>query len=180
MASRVLLAYAGMAVLSGLVITGIAVCSLGGLFLFWRILHIFRLGEFWNNIPNIFHWGYAIMFTGVVVIFTAIISTFTTCPDSCSKVKSTSDPATLGWMGGFVILGGWLIKYCCCNAPPAEDGDTPLYSWGDPAHNDHGYDHRPRQAGVDIALILAGLAIIVVDNAVGVCPASCAEAVVVT
>jgi hypothetical protein len=166
-----------MASLSGLVITGIAVSSLGGLVLFWRILHIFRLGEFWNNIPNMFHWGYAIIFTGMAVIFAAVVSTFTTCPDDCSKVKSTNSPDALGVVGGFVIVGGLVVRYCLCREPVLDD-DEPLYSWGDPAHNEHGFDHRPKQAGVDIALILAGLAIILVDNAVGVCPASCAQAVV--
>jgi hypothetical protein len=167
-----------MAALSGLVITGIAVSSLGGFLLLWRIVHIFRLKEFWNNIPNMFHWGYAIMFTGVVVVLTAIISTFTTCPDDCSKVKRSNDPATLGIVGAIVFFSGLAVRYCLCKDPVLEDGE-PLYSWGDPAHDDHGYDKRPKQAGVDIALILSGLAIILVDNAVGVCPASCAQAVVV-
>ena len=166
-----------MASLSGLVITGIAMCSLGGIFLVLRILHIFKLGEFWNNIPNMFHWGYAIIFTGMAVIFAAIISTFTTCPDDCSKVKSSNNPGTLGVVGVFVIVGGGIVRCCLCKEPEPEE-DEQLYSWGDPANNDHGFDDRPKQAGVDIALILSGLAIILVDNAVGVCPASCAQAVV--
>ena len=167
-----------MAELSGVEIVGIILLSTGGLVLLWRILHMLFRGEFWNNIPNAFHCGYMCFFLAGVVILTAFISTFTTCPNGCDKVNKSSNLVSNLIVAAIMIAVGVCVIKSCCLDDPNHEATEPLYSWGDPEHGDYGYDKRYPRSGIDLVLILAGLAVLSVDSAMRVCPASCAEAVV--
>lgn len=149
---------------------GLIFVVLGGWLLVWRLLHKYYLGEFWNNTPLPLSWGVTIVLAGAAVAIVGFATAFRDCDHGCGRVGGNTGGSTMV-AGGIVALVGLAFLFCpCCSRDPR----TIHYDW------ETKEDNRGYLSGLDFVALGIGLAILASEDAMGVCPQSCAEAVVVT
>lgn len=152
-------------------VIGLIFVGLGTWWLVTRLLHQCYLGEFWNNTPLPITWGVTIMFAGAAVAGVGFATSFQKCDYGCVREGGNTAGSTMV-AGGIVVLVGLSMRFCCtCLSRKPEEI---YYDWGT------GEDNRGAMSGVDFVALAIGLAIFATEEAMGTCPQSCAEAVVLT
>ena len=149
---------------------GLIFVAIGGWLLVWRLLHKYYLGEFWNNTPLTLSWGVTIVLAGAAVAVVGFAAAVQDCDHGCGRVGGNTGGSTMV-VGGIVALVGLAFLFCpCC----ARDPKTIYYDW------ESKEDNRGYLSGLDFVALGIGLAVLASEDAMGVCPQSCAEAVMVS
>lgn len=162
--------------MENILIIGIVLLCLGALLVVWRFLHMWYLGEFWNNTPTNtkITWGITALWVGASMILVLILYLGDNCPDNCTK--SGDVYATGLWMGAIICVAfGAITFFPCCKGG---DDEIRKWDWGDDEHEP--MDERRRASGVDMVFFFMGLAIVWSHLRLGTCPVSCGVAVVAT
>jgi hypothetical protein len=154
---------------SALLVIGLLFVGLGGWLLVWRLLHKYYLGEFWNNTPTPLSWGVTVMLSGAALACAGFVYLFQKCEFGCTREGGGTPGGTMV-AGGIVALVGLSFFFCCkCVERKPEDE---YYDWATSK------DTRWNMSGLDFAALGIGLALLATDQDMGVCPQSCAQAVI--
>ncbi len=151
-------------------VLGLIFVILGTWLLLTRLLHQCWIGEFWNNTPLALTWGVTVLCAGAAVALVGFVTAFEKCEGDCERSNGNTGGSSMV-AGAIVAVIGLCFMFCpcCCQRDPK----TIYYDW------ETKQDNRGVMSGVDFVALGIGLAILATEQAMGQCPRSCAQAVVV-
>ena len=152
-------------------VVGLIIAIPGGIILMLRLYHMWWMRERWNNMPSTVSWGFCTLLVGLAVFCVGLFTP--NCDGDCER-GAGSTPAGTMWVGGYIALAGACIAFCPCWRKPRRSGDV---------RADERIERMEQMAsptaGIDIALLAIGLAVLTTGRTFGACPVSCAVPVVV-
>ncbi len=146
-------------------VVGLIIAIMGAVVLMFRLYHMWWMGEKWNNMPTTVSWGFCTLLVGLAV---SCVGLFTpNCDGDCERGPGLQ-PSQALLTGAYIFIAGACIAFCPCWQKKQGTGDV----------NEDERMASPT-AGIDIALLAIGLAVLTTGRTLGVCPVSCAVPVVV-
>jgi hypothetical protein len=154
---------------TAILVLGLAFVILGGVLLLIRLYYVWGKGDVWNNMPTEISWGFTVIAAGTAVFLVGISTG--RCPDECERVDGTTPGSTM--VSGAIVVGiglSLIFCTCCCKKRDNEGEGTMMES---PPKQEDSY-----WSGLDFVSLGIGLALLATQESIGVCPQSCATAVV--
>jgi hypothetical protein len=153
-------------------VVGLIIAIAGGVILMFRLYHMWWMGERWNNMPSTVSWGFCTLLVGLAVFCVGLFTP--NCDGDCERGPGLH-PSQALWTGAYIFIAGACIAFCPCWQKKQGTGDVKedeeIAKWQGML--------APPTAGIDIALMGIGLAVLTTGRTLGVCPVSCAVPVVV-
>jgi hypothetical protein len=159
-------------------VVGLIIAAQGGLIFMIRLYHIWWMRERWNNMPSTVSWGFCTLLVGLAVFCVGLFTS--NCDDDCERGPGLT-PAGAMWTGAYIAIAGACIAFCPCSCWKKQGKPTGRdVPWERQSPEDMGPDRMANAAaGIDIALLAVGLAILTTGRSFGTCPISCAVPIVV-